>query len=126
MNYSELLSNIRNYTEVGSDVLSDSVLGEINSCFPAKQSIEFGQTAKLDEDLLSHHQWAIEELAILERFFDDFASNTENLFELNLFDFRIDEPSITEQEAILKQEPEKLNELLHPDIRPVLAYLFLC
>ena len=26
MNYSELLTNVRNYTEVGSDVLSDSVL----------------------------------------------------------------------------------------------------
>ena len=26
MNYSELLSNVRNYTEVGSEVLSDAVL----------------------------------------------------------------------------------------------------
>lgn len=65
----------------GQIILSDSVLGEINSCFPAKQNVEFGQTAKLDEDLLSHHLWAIAELAILERFFDDYASNTENLFE---------------------------------------------
>ena len=26
MNYSELLTNVRNYTEVGSEVLSDSVI----------------------------------------------------------------------------------------------------
>jgi hypothetical protein len=26
MNYSELLSNVRNYTEVSSDVLTDSIL----------------------------------------------------------------------------------------------------
>lgn len=65
----------------GQIILSDSVLGEINSCFPAKQTIEFGQTAKLDADLLSHHLWAIAERAILERLFADYASNTQNLFE---------------------------------------------
>jgi hypothetical protein len=26
MNYSELLTNVRNYTEVGSEVLSDSII----------------------------------------------------------------------------------------------------
>ena len=26
MNYTELLSNVRNYTEVGSDVLTDAIL----------------------------------------------------------------------------------------------------
>jgi hypothetical protein len=37
MNYSELLTNVRNYTEVGSEVLSDSII----NIFIENMKIEF-------------------------------------------------------------------------------------